>query len=168
MVDVVNEKDEIIGREWRNICHKKGLRHRTAGVLIFNDKDEILLQKRAEIIKTEPKKYDISAGGHVCLGMTPLQGVITELRNELGISCKLNPLIDKGIKQNNNMDNKKIRHILYVFKGKHNGPFKLQESELSNVKFFKIDKVKDMVSKYPSKFADAFKLAFVEYLKNES
>jgi isopentenyldiphosphate isomerase len=34
--DVVNERDEVIGRERRAEVHRRGLRHRAVHVLVFN------------------------------------------------------------------------------------------------------------------------------------
>ena len=45
--DVVNERDEIIGREPRRVVHARGLRHRAVHVLVYNVAGQLFLQKRA-------------------------------------------------------------------------------------------------------------------------
>ena len=45
--DVVNEHDEVIGRERRSEVHRLGLMHRAVHVLVFNSRGEVFLQKRS-------------------------------------------------------------------------------------------------------------------------
>ena len=47
-VVLVDEKNNEIGTEDKLEAHKKGLLHRAFSIFIFNDKNEILLQKRAQ------------------------------------------------------------------------------------------------------------------------
>ena len=46
-LDVVDEDDNVLGRDTRENIHDKGLRHRIAAVLVLNKSGEILLQKRS-------------------------------------------------------------------------------------------------------------------------
>lgn len=46
--EVVNDDNEVIGREHRGICHKRGLCHRAVYCLVFNKKEELLLQQRSD------------------------------------------------------------------------------------------------------------------------
>lgn len=45
---------------------------------------ELLWQKRAESVDRFPGFYDISAGGHINLGETVIEGAIRETREEIG------------------------------------------------------------------------------------
>ena len=45
--DLVNERDEVIGAGLRSEVHRRGLRHRSAHVLVFNDRGQVFLQKRS-------------------------------------------------------------------------------------------------------------------------
>ena len=48
MVILVDKEDNAIGEMEKLEAHEKGLLHRAFSILIFNDKGEILLQKRAK------------------------------------------------------------------------------------------------------------------------
>ena len=51
----------------------------------FNDGElELLWQKRAEGVDRYPGYYDISAGGHINLGETVVEGAVREVREEIG------------------------------------------------------------------------------------
>ena len=45
--DVVNDDDEIIGRELRSIVHARGLLHRAVHILVYNAAGQLFLQKRS-------------------------------------------------------------------------------------------------------------------------
>jgi hydroxymethylpyrimidine pyrophosphatase-like HAD family hydrolase len=48
----------------RSKCHAEGIWHRTVGVLVFNSKGEMFVQKRSKNKLIKPSAWDISAGGH--------------------------------------------------------------------------------------------------------
>lgn len=48
LCDVVNERDEVIGRQQRNVCHTRGLRHRATYCLVFDTENRLLLQQRSD------------------------------------------------------------------------------------------------------------------------
>ena len=52
--DVVNERDEVVGREVRREVHRLGLKHRAVHVLVFNARGELFLQKRSMTKDTFP------------------------------------------------------------------------------------------------------------------
>lgn len=54
------------------------------GVVIINENDEILLQKRSRFKRANPSKWGI-CGGKVDLGETPLEAGIRETLEEIGI-----------------------------------------------------------------------------------
>ena len=56
---------------------------------LFNDKDEMLIQKRGIDKIDWPNKWDISSGGGVMSGETPLHAAQRELSEELGIDINL-------------------------------------------------------------------------------
>ena len=45
--EVVDNHNQVIGREQRGKCHKQGLCHRAVYCLVFNKRGQLLLQQRA-------------------------------------------------------------------------------------------------------------------------
>ena len=100
ILDIFNEKFELIGQEDRDTVHKEGLWHQTFHCWIITHHDGenyVLLQKRAACKKTAPSKLDISAAGHLLAGETKLDG-IREVQEELGIIPQTSKMIDLGIR----------------------------------------------------------------------
>lgn len=58
--DVVNDRDEVIGRRPRSGVYRLGLMHRAVPVLVFNAAGEVFLQKIAATKR--PKGIDTAVG----------------------------------------------------------------------------------------------------------
>ncbi len=86
LLDVVNGEDAIIGQASREKIHRNGLRHRAVHILVFNDEDDILVQRRALTKRCAPGLWDSSAAGHVDAGEAYRAAAQREVEEELGIS----------------------------------------------------------------------------------
>lgn len=128
---VVDRNDHILAYRTRYDCHHdKSLIHRTVGVLLFNDKGQVLLQKRSMTKDMEAGTWGISSAGHVTKGQTDDDAVHRELKEELGVDVPLT-FFKKFITEN---DLETERAALY--KGKSNGPFTPDANEVAEVRFF--------------------------------
>src|ERR1043165_1399641 len=83
--DVVNERDEVIGRETRRTVHRTGLRHRAIHVFVFNARGDVFLQKRSMSKDSSPGLWDSSASGHLDSGEDYDACALRELREEIGL-----------------------------------------------------------------------------------
>ena len=83
--DIVNDADEVIGRERRAEAHRLGLKHRAAHILVYNGRGEVFLQKRSRTKDTFPGAWDSSASGHVDCGEDYDACALRELGEELGL-----------------------------------------------------------------------------------
>jgi isopentenyl-diphosphate delta-isomerase type 1 len=129
--DVVNEQDQVVGKATRGEVHKnKNLIHRSVGVLVFNSKGELLLQKRSETKDTDPGKWTISCSGHVNSGDTYENTAKRELREELGVQA---PLIYIHVYMYRGLQETEM-HTLY--KTVSDGPFVFHPLEIDIGKFF--------------------------------
>lgn len=85
-LDLVNEKDEVIGKEDRDIIYKKNYRNfRVINIMIFTSDNKIIVPKRSSNRRVFPNCYDCSVGGHVSSGETYEEAAYRELEEELGI-----------------------------------------------------------------------------------
>jgi isopentenyl-diphosphate Delta-isomerase len=135
-LDIVNEKDEVIGKEERNKAHENHLLHRAIVILISNDKDEILLQLRKSTKKQYPLFWASSVGAHVTSGENPMHCALREMKEEIGINAGIE-YVGK-FKVINDIEHE----IVYVFFGKSNGPFKPDYGECEKIEFFSVDNLK--------------------------
>lgn len=89
-VDIVDENEVKTGQGLSiKDVHKKGLWHRSAGTLIFNNKlTKVLLSQRSKDNYYFPMQWDITASGHLSLGEAPLTCAKREFKEELGLDPK--------------------------------------------------------------------------------
>lgn len=109
------------------------------GVIIINEKNEILLQKRSRFKRTNPSKWGI-CGGKVDLGETPLEAGVRETLEEIGITLKKEEL--KFL--STDAIEKLHFTIYYVRKNIEIDNCKLQKEELEEVKYFKIEELSNI------------------------
>ena len=84
-VDVFDRDDHTTGNIiLKRQVHEQGHWHRSAHVWIYNDRGDILMQKRAATKDTFPGLWDISVAGHISAGESPLTGALREIREEIG------------------------------------------------------------------------------------
>ena len=146
LLEVMDEKGnptgEILQRE---IIHDRNLLHNEIAVYIINEKKQVLLQKRSASKRFDPNKWG-SCAGHVPANETLIDSALRELKEEVGMDitkAEIHCLIEKEIlkKETNS-------HIIYSYYIKSNikeEDFTIQKEELSEVKWFDIDKLIKMI-----------------------
>ena len=136
---VVDKNDDVIGYQTRRDCHRdKSLIHRAVDVLIFNDRGELLLQKRSKTKDMHPGCFTVSASGHVAKGQNYRQTAERELAEEIGIHTPLKMITTYLSKLPHETE------MTTVFKSIHNGPFELNKQEVDVVKFVSPDRLSAM------------------------
>ncbi len=68
ILDIVNERDEVVGRVEREEAHHKGLTCRMVFVLFYTPEKKIILQRRSMTKKSNPGKLTTTVSGHVSSG----------------------------------------------------------------------------------------------------
>ena len=167
LVDVVDENDEVIGQEMKSECHRKGIWHRVAGVLLFSSEGKIWLQTRIKNKTLQGRNLDFSASGHLAIGDTYEKGAQREMEEELGIKTKLR---DSGIKIFEDYiydENSRVNHVIKLFMGKHDGPFKIQKEELEDIKAYSLEEIKKLMKKNPPIITEGLRLILKEYFKQK-
>lgn len=86
LVDVLSEDGAPTGiTKPKRDVHRDGDWHRAAHVWVVGSDGRVLLQRRALVKESWPGLWDISVAGHVSAGETPLEAVIREAHEELGL-----------------------------------------------------------------------------------
>ena len=87
--DLIDENDNLIGKTASfDEVHNQGLWHRGVHVLIYTPDGQIVMQKRSLSMKYHPDEIEVSVGGGVDRGETPLEAAIREVHEELNIRIK--------------------------------------------------------------------------------
>jgi isopentenyl-diphosphate delta-isomerase type 1 len=159
--DVVNERDEVIGKQTRSEVHRLGLMHRATHVLVFNSRGRVFLQKRSMTKDRQPGLWDSSASGHVDSGEDYDACVVRELREELGLQVSATPrrLFKLGASSETDQE-----HV-WVYRCEAEGPFQLHPEEIERGDWFEPDEVTDWMSKRPNEFASALLLIWKKVMR---
>ena len=134
LFDIYDEAGNRIGTAPRSECHgNPALLHRTAHVVVIHpETGDILLQKRKMTKDIQPGKWDTAVGGHLDSGEDYLAGARRELAEELGITgdVELEWLFVEKVR--NDIESEDAG----VFALRHAGPFRFQESEIDELRFW--------------------------------
>jgi isopentenyldiphosphate isomerase len=152
--DVVNERDEVIGRRTRHEVHELGLRHRAVHVLVFNRRGELFLQKRSRTKDRQPGLWDSSVSGHLDTGEDYDACAVRELREEIGLQVahpprrlfKLNACVETD------------QEFVWVYQHRAEGPFTLNPDEIERGGWFAPGEVTRWMAERPGEFASTLRL----------
>ena len=150
MFCVVDAHDRVIGSGSRDLVHVNNMRHRAIHVLIFNQSGEVFLQKRSIWKDTHPGKWDSSTAGHVDAGESYEEAARRELREEIGVECPIEKIGKLPCSAATGWE------FIEVFRGIHEGPFRLAPMELETGAFFPLDKIRAWLERSPGDFSPAF------------
>jgi len=157
-LNVVDENDSAIGEETRENIHKKGLLHQEIHVWVYNDKGEILFQRRSLDKDTHPGLLTASASGHVELNKDYKEAALKELKEETGISAKKEDLVFLKMVRSKTYDNLtgNINNVIRaVYTYKYQGdPRKLEieEGEAIGFEFWPLEKIFNITEKEEKQF----------------
>lgn len=145
-----NQTGEVVSREE---VHRLGLWHKCVHIWVINGNGEVLLQKRSAQKATNPNMWTTATSGHLSAGDSSIEGAIRELSEETGLEVGESELQylftvkESGI--NNNQERKiienEITDVYLIKKDIDISNLKLQEEEVSCVKWFSYEEFKKMV-----------------------
>jgi isopentenyldiphosphate isomerase len=158
--DIVNERDEVIGRRPRAEVHRLGLRHRAVHVLVFNRRGELFLQKRSMTKDSSPGLWDSSASGHLDAGEDYDDCAVRELREEIGLRLdapprrlfKIEACADTG------------QEFVWVYRCACEGPFTLHPDEIERGDWFAPGRLADWMARKSAEFARSFVVIWQRFL----
>ncbi len=149
--DVVDENDEVIGRETRREVHEKNLRHRAVHIFVRNRHGEIFLQKRSALKDRHPGKWDSSASGHLDSGENYEDAARRELEEEVGIGgvtvervAKIGPAAETDWE------------FIEIYRVDYRGKMRLCADEVEYGASFPVDEIDRWVAARPEDFAPGF------------
>lgn len=153
IVDVVNERDEVIGREQKALKLTKGFISRVVGIFILNSSGKFIVCKRGPHKKNDANKYDLAAFGNVIAGESYEEAAKRELSEELGLCCSLERL-DKFY-QEISSGNNTLKIFCGVFLGKSDEEPKLNH-ELTEYRRMSLEEIEKEMRESPEKFCQGF------------
>ena len=146
----VDDYDNVLEIVTREEAHKNNYNVRIAAILVFNENNDILLQKVSAKKKKDAGKWSYSAAGHVDAGEEYTTAALRELKEELGIDAKIVEYI--GLSRTIDSVTMKKKSFHRVYKVIHNGPFIIDKNEADEVKFFSVEELSSMKKSHPEYF----------------
>ena len=149
--DILDENGNKTGKiKLREQVHKDGDWHRGVFVFVINSKKEILLQKRSATKESNPRKWTVSASGHLGTGDSSYEAAVRETEEELGIKVdtqKLEYLFTVKEQQRPKdgfLDNEFI-DIYWLWIDDDREDFNIQKEEVEEIKWVSYEEFKAMV-----------------------
>ena len=164
-VILVDKNDKEIGTMEKQEVHIKGLLHRAFSVFIFNDKNELLLQRRAI------KKYH--SGGlwtntccsHPRPNEKTLDAAKRRLIEEMGMSSVLKKQFDFIYKAT--LDNSLYEHEFdHVFFGFTNELPQINLEEVEEYAYKSLEEIAKEIKTNPTKYTEWFKICFKQVINS--
>lgn len=162
-VVLVDENDNIIGKEEKIRAHMAGKLHRAFSIFIFNSQGEMLLQKRARDTYHSGGLWTNACCGHPRPKETLEEAIHRRLKEEMGFDCELKKAFhfkyevhfEHGLTE---------REIDHIFIGNFDGKPKPDPEEVESWKFANIEELKRDI-KNPDKYTYWFTKFFEKMLR---
>ncbi|MFA7243854.1 MAG: isopentenyl-diphosphate Delta-isomerase [Patescibacteria group bacterium] len=155
-VVLVNKSNRKLGTEEKLEAHKKGLLHRAFSVFVFNNKGELLLQKRHSSKYHSGGLWSNTVCSHPRPGERYISAVHRRLHEEVGFDCpvkKIKPFIYRADFDDGLIENE----YDVVFIGKYNGPIHPDPAEIETTKWISLSALKDDILRNPQNYTFWFK-----------
>jgi isopentenyl-diphosphate delta-isomerase len=163
-VILVNEKDESIGVMEKMAAHQQAVLHRAFSIFIFNDKNEMLLQQRADEKYHSAGLWTNACCSHPKPGEAITSAAQRRLFEELGFTTPLTQSFSFIYKAE--FDNGLSEHEYdHVFTGRYNGDINPNYNEVKAWKFVSIEVLKQELLTHPANFTAWFHIAFPKLLQ---
>ena len=154
--DVVNDDDEIIGRELRSVVHARELLHRAVHVLVYNAAGQLFLQKRSMTKDNDPGLWDSSCSGHVDSGESYAVAAERELMEEIDL------LVDEPMEELFKIEASAGTGFEFavIYRTESEGPFTLCPEEIDEGRWFTPEEINNALANEPEKFSPTFKIVW--------
>ncbi|MFC1946421.1 isopentenyl-diphosphate Delta-isomerase [Chloroflexota bacterium] len=153
-------------------AHRLGLKHRAVSIFIFNDKDELLLQKRSAIKYHSPELWTNTCCTHTLPGESPDQAAKRRLYEEMGIIAMLDEVFTFSyrVSVGNDLIENEYDHVFFGITNDHPSP---DIAEVSDWRWQSLEDLEQSLVKSPEKFSPWLCECFNEvirywYIKGES
>jgi isopentenyl-diphosphate Delta-isomerase len=132
---LVDESDQEVGYLSKARCHEgRGVLHRAFSLLIFNDRGDLLLQRRSARKRLWPHYWSNSCCSHPRRAESMEAAIHRRLYEELGLECPLQFLFK--FQYQAQFDNVGAEHELCsVFIGRSSGRLRIDQDEISDCRW---------------------------------
>lgn len=157
ILDIVNDRDEVVGQAERDEVHRIGLVCRLAYVCFYTVNREVILQKRSTTKKNDPGKLTTTVSGHVASGQDYLEAAVRETLEETGIKVKADDLTAMGVVRADYVQGDYLSNAMrglygYQFNGDVSN-LKVEEGDGAGFVALPLEELEKQLDTEPEKFA---------------
>jgi isopentenyl-diphosphate Delta-isomerase len=158
-VILVDENDQPVGTMEKMEVHRKALLHRAFSVFIFNEKGEMLLQKRAADKYHSAGLWTNACCSHPRPGTDILQAAGERLMEEMGFRTILEKVFDfiYMASYDNGLTEYEFDHVLV---GTYVGEIIPNPDEVADFCFKSLEEIRDSLQSHSNEYTAWFKIAF--------
>lgn len=166
-VILVDENDLPQGQMEKLEAHEKGVLHRAFSVFIFNSKNELLLQKRAQHKYHSGGLWTNTCCSHPRVGEDNLEAANRRLMEEMGIGSVLNYLFNftYKVKFDDGLTEHELDHVFY---GLCDDLPVINPEEVAAYRYLSLSDLKKDIELHPDRYTSWLKICLdkvVEHLK---
>jgi len=158
-VILVDELDNEVGVMEKILAHKNALLHRAFSIFVFNEKGQLLLQRRALTKYHSPGLWTNTCCSHPRPNEITYDAANRRLKEEMGFECELAYQFNFVYKAE--LDQGLTEHEFdHVFFGMYNGAVNPNAEEVLDYKFVDVQEVLLDMDANPEKYTVWFKIIF--------
>jgi len=159
-VDIVDEEDNVIDTVTRKEAEDKTLRMRSSKILVFDEDENLIIQKRSNDKKrTYPGMWDIAVAETVQAGESYLDAASRGLKEEYGICCEDIKFLFKFL-----FTGTETKRNYEVFKVYNNDKINFDKKEVEKIRVVNKKQLLEMFDE--EEFTPSSIPIYEEYLKN--
>lgn len=159
---LVDSNDNEVGWDTKDTCHEgSGILHRAFSIFIFNDRNELLLQKRSQQKRLWPLFWSNSCCSHPRKGESYEYAAARRMEEELGLKTDLTYLYKFQYQAQFNEEGSE-NELCSVYIGKSNILPTINETEIAEWKYISIDELDTQLKRAPQNFTPWFKMEWRE------
>lgn len=164
-VILVDKNDNELGTMEKQEAHVKGLLHRAFSVFIFNDKNELLLQRRAVNKYHSGGLWTNTCCSHPRQNEKTEDAAVRRLLEEMGMRSTLKKQFDFVYKAK--LDNNLYEHEFdHVFFGFTNDLPIINPEEVEEYTYKTLEDIGNEMKAIPDKYTEWFKICFREVVNS--
>lgn len=163
-VILVDNKDRSIGTQEKLAAHLIPQRHRAFSILVFNNKGETLIQRRALGKYHSPGLWANSCCGHPRPEEAVMEAAKRRLNEELGFDCALTPLTEICYTLKLEKDLWELEYT-HVFKGAYEERITPNLEEVCEIRWINPQALREDVLTSPQCYARWFRLYVLKHFE---
>ena len=156
-VILVDDQDRVTGSMEKLQAHKRGLLHRAFSIFVFNDRFELMLQRRSSHKYHSADLWSNSCCSHPLTGESLPDAAHTRLQHEMGFDCPLREIfsfhyraeVGAGLTEH---------EFDHVFIGAYNGQPQPNPAEARDWRWIELPQLKQITETDPDSYTAWLKL----------